>query len=480
MKDLLYPEDNNYYLYMEEPYITSKDIQLNSFKRKNYKVFNFKKGLNNKYYIVFILNYINLYDENQDTILISNYDELIKIRNNTNLLRNLINKNHIEVKKYNNNDDLNYNIDDLNYNIDDIFIENIDILDHNKKIINDNKVYKYSSKYYLLINKQYIIKNNINLISTNLISKYFKIYDSNYNLINNIDENNINYYKKYYLVSDNYQDKYLIFNNNNNIIYFKNNLIDELKGDLKEIKEKLFEKQKIIFKSLINPLNDINVFSDNFIYALIEFRKIGASPYWVKQQTGKTYRQYIVEYLTEKDILILKSGTGTGKTTQVVPLMFEAFPKIIENMDTKDFNGNSINYKQKKILCLQPTQFTVIDNNPTISKGIDAYREKEIYVGYSYGEGNDNKLITEDTMIEVSTAGKFKEKLVNIDFEDNNDIQNKLLDTYWCIIIDEAHMRALEYDFILSILSRIKNIIKNKLKIIIMSATINIDIYSNF
>lgn len=155
----------------------------------------------------------------------------------------------------------------------------------------------------------------------------------------------------------------------------------------------------------------------------------------------------IISSIKNNQITIITSSTGSGKSIITGLLALYTF-----------------NY-EKKVLFSLPKQIIT----KTLSEYVAKMSDTEIgnYISYKYKgslhlHNNNVKLLfaTDGTII-------------------NMLLQNPLLSEYNVIIIDEAHERKVQVDFLLYLL---KNALKkrNDLRIIIMSATINIEIFKNY
>lgn len=150
-------------------------------------------------------------------------------------------------------------------------------------------------------------------------------------------------------------------------------------------------------------------------------------------------------------ILILKSGTGTGKSVCVPPLLVEA--------------GFS-----RRVVCTQPRKITATKNSEFACCLMGAKYGNA--VGYKHGDGEirGNKLV-------YMTDGMLVQELLS-------DVK-KFIKKNSFIVIDEVHERSLNIDILLALVKKLlsKSYLKenpHKLQVIIMSATIDPQEYINY
>ena len=148
-------------------------------------------------------------------------------------------------------------------------------------------------------------------------------------------------------------------------------------------------------------------------------------------------------------VLILASETGTGKSTQLPQYLYDS--------------GWSFQ-NTKKILCTQPRRMAAV----TVASKVASEMGVKLGSIVGYSIRFDNK-VSENTAIKYCTDGILL----------NEIMFDPLLSTYSVIIIDEAHERSLYSDILLGLLKKI-HIKRNDLKLIITSATLNIDALYNF
>jgi ATP-dependent helicase HrpA len=159
-------------------------------------------------------------------------------------------------------------------------------------------------------------------------------------------------------------------------------------------------------------------------------------------------RADIIAALDKHQVVIVSGDTGSGKTTQL--------PKMALELG----RGG----KGKRIVCTQPRRLAAV----TMAERVAAELNGEIgnLVGYRHRFA---RRIGAETRIEFATDGILLA-------ETRND---PLLRAYDTVIVDEAHERSLNIDFLLGILKRALERRKD-LKVIVSSATLDTDRFAAF
>jgi ATP-dependent helicase HrpA len=157
-------------------------------------------------------------------------------------------------------------------------------------------------------------------------------------------------------------------------------------------------------------------------------------------------RQQILDTLKDNQVIVVESPTGSGKTTQMPLILHEA--------------GYT---KDKMVGITQPRRVATLSVTDFIAKQLE---DKESLVGYKMRFSDTTKA---NTKIKIMTDGILLMELK----------ADPLLSRYSVILVDEAHERSLNIDFILGLL---KNILKERtdFKVIVSSATINTKAFSSF
>ena len=161
-------------------------------------------------------------------------------------------------------------------------------------------------------------------------------------------------------------------------------------------------------------------------------------------------RMEMINAFKKHKVTLIKAGTGVGKTVLV--------PK---------FALHAGNYK-KKIVCCIPKKIITKETADFAAKCLDVQLGE--HVGFYYkGEKKVDENNVE-TMLTFTTIGSLFSRLTGND---------PLLEKYNTIIIDEAHERSIQTDFTLLL---IKEVLRKRkdLKLIIMSATIDLNKFRNF
>ncbi len=158
------------------------------------------------------------------------------------------------------------------------------------------------------------------------------------------------------------------------------------------------------------------------------------------------HRIKILKALENNQVIVVESPTGSGKTTQMPLILHEA------------------GYAKKGVIGVsQPRRIATLSVTSFIEKQLNFTNG---YVAYKMRFSDTTKA---NTRIKIMTDGILL-------MEAKND---PLLSAYSVILIDEAHERSLNIDFVLGLL---KNVLaqRSDFKVIISSATINTKVFSDF
>jgi ATP-dependent helicase HrpA len=153
----------------------------------------------------------------------------------------------------------------------------------------------------------------------------------------------------------------------------------------------------------------------------------------------------IVAAIRANQVIVIAGETGSGKTTQIPKMCLEA--------------GLGI---EAKIGCTQPRRVAALSISRRIAEELNAGWGRE--VGYSI---RFDDRTSAQTYIKLMTDG-----ILLAETQDD-----PLLSQYNCIIIDEAHERSLNIDFLLGYLKTLL-VKRTDLKLIITSATIDTQTFS--
>ncbi len=158
-------------------------------------------------------------------------------------------------------------------------------------------------------------------------------------------------------------------------------------------------------------------------------------------------RLEMIKTIKNCQVSLIKAGTGVGKTVLL--------PK---------FALHAGNYKDKVICCI-PKKIITLETADFAAKCLDVKLGAE--VGYYY-KGDRN--VSDKTVLTFTTIGSLFSRITGDD---------PLLKDYKIVIIDEAHERSIQTDFTLLLIKEILEKRKD-LKLVIMSATIDLNKFRNF
>ncbi|MBO4438711.1 MAG: ATP-dependent RNA helicase [Spirochaetaceae bacterium] len=158
-------------------------------------------------------------------------------------------------------------------------------------------------------------------------------------------------------------------------------------------------------------------------------------------------KQRILDMLSENQVIVVQSPTGSGKTTQLPVILHEA------------------GYSQNGIIAVtQPRRIAALSVSEFISKQL----------GTSYPGLVGYKMRFEDktdqtTKIKIMTDGILLQEMK----------LDPWMSKYSVVMVDEAHERSLNIDFVLGLLKRVAQERKD-FKIIVSSATMNTELFSRY
>ena len=159
------------------------------------------------------------------------------------------------------------------------------------------------------------------------------------------------------------------------------------------------------------------------------------------------HKDKILDSIKNNQVTLAKAGTGVGKTVLIPKIALHAF----------DYG--------EKVICTIPKKVITRSTAEFAAQCLDVKIGQE--VGYYFrGENKTN----ENTKLIFTTTGSIISRITGSD---------PYLSEYKCIIIDEAHERSVQTDQLLLLLK--KALAKRKdLKLVIMSATINLTVFRNY
>ncbi|NLB69690.1 MAG: ATP-dependent RNA helicase HrpA [Lentisphaerae bacterium] len=158
------------------------------------------------------------------------------------------------------------------------------------------------------------------------------------------------------------------------------------------------------------------------------------------------YKQQIVDALKAHKVIIVSGETGSGKTTQIPKICFAA--------------GRG---QKGVIACTQPRRIATVTVAERVAQEMSAFGN---IVGWQHRIARNTP---RDMKIKFMTDGILLAEIT----------KDPLLRRYDTIMVDEAHERTLNIDFILGCLKQILPR-RNDLKVIISSATLQTSLFSDF
>lgn len=167
-------------------------------------------------------------------------------------------------------------------------------------------------------------------------------------------------------------------------------------------------------------------------------------PAWKKQDL-------IVNLIEKNDVVLITGETGSGKSTQVVQFVLDFLMR-----SKKDF--------ETRIICTQPRRISAIGLAERVADERCVVCGEE--VGYVIRGVNKSR---NTTRIKFMTTGV----LVRILQGDKSFLRNTI------VVIDEVHERSIDTDLIVILLKNLRGKVPG-LKIVLMSATVNVDIFKNY
>ena len=158
----------------------------------------------------------------------------------------------------------------------------------------------------------------------------------------------------------------------------------------------------------------------------------------------------IINSITKNQITLATAGTGVGKTILIPRIALHAIK----------YSGT--------IVCTIPKRLVTKTTAEFVAQCMDVNLGE--HVGYSYQGTNETNKRGVISKLIFTTTGSLISRLTGSD---------PMLSSYKCIIVDEAHERSVETDQLLLLLKKLCKVRKD-FKVIIMSATIDIERFRNY
>lgn len=158
-------------------------------------------------------------------------------------------------------------------------------------------------------------------------------------------------------------------------------------------------------------------------------------------------RERILHALESHRVVVVESPTGSGKTTQLPVILHEA-----------GYSAHGV------IGVTQPRRIAAVSVSSFVARQFG--EEIPGLVGYKMRFYDKT---TPETRIKVMTDGILLQEIKN----------DQYLRDYSIVMVDEAHERSLNIDFVLGLLKRALEL-REDLRVIVSSATINADVFSHY
>lgn len=169
------------------------------------------------------------------------------------------------------------------------------------------------------------------------------------------------------------------------------------------------------------------------------------------------YKKEFFDSLKNHSTTIIVGETGTGKSTQIPQFLREYFTQSQAHKTEKDRNYC--------VVCTQPRRVAAV----TIAQRVALEQGCEVGMEVGYGIRFEEKCSSR-TRIKFVTDGVLLRETLS----------DSKLRRYNAIVIDEAHERSLHSDILLGLLRTLQQKHRPDLKIVIMSATLQLETFTNF
>jgi pre-mRNA-splicing factor ATP-dependent RNA helicase DHX15/PRP43 len=187
----------------------------------------------------------------------------------------------------------------------------------------------------------------------------------------------------------------------------------------------------------LNPLNN-QAYSDNY-------KKL--AKLWSKFPAYDNAKNTI-DIIKLNQVILITSGTGSGKTVLI--------PKYV--LHQTDYKGHIMISLPKQIIAQSAAEYASATLDVNLGE----------HIGYKY-KGSDTKYAGNNPNLLYATDGTIVARLLN----------DPLLTGIDAVVIDEAHERKVQIDFMLYLL---RNVVRDRkdFKLIIMSATVNSEVFNSY
>lgn len=182
-------------------------------------------------------------------------------------------------------------------------------------------------------------------------------------------------------------------------------------------------------------------------------RKRQSLPAWDTQDA-------IVEAVNSHQVTIISGETGSGKSTQSVQF-------VLDDMIKRGLGGAA------NIICTQPRRISALG----LADRVSDERCSSVGDEVGYVIRGESKQKTGSTKITFVTTGVLLRRIQSGADTDGN-VATSLADVSH-VVVDEVHERSLDTDFLLALLRDVLRYRKD-LKVILMSATLDADIFMNY
>ncbi|PGH01789.1 hypothetical protein AJ80_08955 [Polytolypa hystricis UAMH7299] len=173
-------------------------------------------------------------------------------------------------------------------------------------------------------------------------------------------------------------------------------------------------------------------------------------PAWAMQEA-------VTNAVNSHQVTIISGETGSGKSTQSVQF-------VLDEMIRKNLGAAA------NIVCTQPRRISALGLADRVSDERCSTVGDEI----GYVVRGDSKLSRGATKITFMTTGVLLRRMQTA----GNDVANSLADISH-VVVDEVHERSLDTDFLLALLRTVLKA-RRDLKLILMSATLDADIFTHY